>query len=377
MKLFIILSISLTLIFTAQAEVKKSILITTIPNIALSNKNKQRIRTMISSTIEENGAFIPVFEERLKIASLANYQKEIEKALTKKIQAVVDKAKENYHNIFFDASMEELTKAKKILEEGMYYVTDNKLLLDVYLYETLNQIALNSQGIQIYFKDLLKLNKDLTLTMDMVSPKVIEEFETYKRKILSIDSLLKVHFKIMPPKGAAISINTAPVKLKDDGKVALLPGDHYIRIKKEGYIGYEENLTLNQDKTVEVTLPKINNKNFIAYPQNFPKNDCIDYFKALEKENKTIIHEVLLLNVEYTNKRYQLVTKIIKLDESKILDTKISEIGIDLNTPNEHIKTHMLSLYPLPIKEEIPKVETTSPETTTPTKTDSVSTPTH
>ena len=377
MKFFITLFITVALTCTVQAEVKKSILITTIPNVALSNFNKERIRKTVSATIEENGSFLPVFEETLKKASFINYQKEIQKNFEKKIKEAVEKAKENYHNILFDASMEELARAKKLLDEGIYYLTDNTLVLDIYLYETLNQIALNSQGIQIYFKDLLKINKDLFLTLDFVSPKVIEEFETYKRKILSIDSLLKVHIKVTPAKGSLIYINTTPTKLKTDGKVALLPGDHYIRIKKEGYIGYAQKLTLDEEKIVEITLPKITNANFIAYPPDFPINDFIDYFKALEKENKTIIHEVLLLNVEYTNKRYQLVTKVIKLDESKILDTKISEIGIDLKTPNEHIKNHVLSLYPLPVKEELPKVEIPLSDTTSPATTDPAATPTH
>ncbi len=229
--------------------------------------------------------------------------------------------------------------------------------MEIYLYETLNQIALNSQGIQIYFKDLLKLNKDLALTLDLVSPKVIEEFEVYKRKVFSSDSLLKLNFKIIP-KDAKVFINTSLTTFNKDIFVSLIPGDHYIVVKKDGYLGYAETITLDQDKTAEINLPKMNNATFIGPPKDFPQNDIIDYFKALEKENKTIINEVLLVNLEYTNKRYQLVTKVIKLDESKILDTKVSEIGIDLKLPNEHIKSHMLSLYPMPVKEE-PKVQTT------------------
>jgi hypothetical protein len=162
-------------------------------------------------------------------------------------QALLQQGKQYYMEGRFEEAVEKLTLALKLLK-------DKDKLIDAYLHLSLSHFALGERDkAKVYLADLLRLNPAQKLDPMYYAPDFVNLLEEAKTMILA---RLKVETE--PPEARVILdgelAGVSPLQIGE-----LAPGEHKLRITKEGYKTAEQSVILKEgeEKNVAIELEKV------------------------------------------------------------------------------------------------------------------------
>lgn len=214
-------------------------------------------------------------------------------------------AKEFYAGIEFQKAIENFKAAVVAFNSSLSCMEDNSSFILSYIYLGLSYFAkdLKTEAISS-FKTALKINPHFSLSISDFSPSIVMEFD-------------KIKSEIQKQQVATLNITTEPASVKVflNGSPAektiksIIPGDHFVLIKGEGFIVESKliNLIEGETKSIEIKLAKLSNRlNEVLAIQDGKNN-------SLQKKKELLSESAKRLNCDIL-----FISEIEWIDENKI-----------------------------------------------------------
>ena len=154
------------------------------------------------------------------------------------IDELLKQGKQAYINGNFKEAIEKLSNAIKIIK-------NREDLLEAYITLSLAYFTLGEENnSEETIKKALKIKPPLTLDTDIYSPKFINFVERVKR-----EAVITVSFRINP--AADLHVNDIFYKNTEEIRIKLVRGKYNIKVEKEGFEPFEQEVFLEEDEDIK------------------------------------------------------------------------------------------------------------------------------
>lgn len=215
----------------------------------------EEINTALVKAIKKEHKYRLLYGRSLKGKIDSTEEELIEKVFLSRLKTYIEEGKLHYKMASFDMAISTFEKGEAYLLSIIPFLERKSELIELKLYSALSFIGKGDEKqARNKLRELLILDPSFRMNPVQFPPWIMETFETVRREVMALPSgIVKVSSSI---DGGDVYLDgkrrgRAPLTIKD-----VLPGDHYILVKKEkGGRGFKTfNLAPSTTEDITVTL---------------------------------------------------------------------------------------------------------------------------